>query len=306
MFKRFFTYQILANLARLAISLLVLVSLIRVIFSPTRFDQVINISLLVLVLIVAGFLWQFLIWTARQQKKLAEVLRLRSKFIDLASFQLRSPVSAIMTALSFWREGLVEKLPAPEKLEFINNLYQRGQQLGQVIRDVLQASEFDTEKITFADKHLSLLDVAVVAEQIKNNFTEAASAKGLKLLFKNEAKQTTVKSFADYLSEAISNLVDNAIRYTKTGQVEIRLSNESKILVLEVIDTGIGIPPADQAELFSRFSRGSNTGDLPADGSGLGLYLAKEIVEAHKGGQISFTSQLGRGTTFSIYLPLAK
>ncbi|MEK7091570.1 MAG: HAMP domain-containing sensor histidine kinase [Patescibacteria group bacterium] len=224
----------------------------------------------------------------------------------MASYQLRSPSSAIMSALSFWKEGLVDKLPPAEKNQFIDNLYKRSQQLGQVIRDVLQASEFDTEKISFADKHLSVLDVAGVVEKIKSNFVEVARAKGLQLIIKNEAKITTIKSFADYLSEAISNLVDNAIRYTKIGQVEIHLSNESKMLVIEVTDTGLGIPVADQARIFSRFVHGANVGALSADGSGLGLFLTKEIIEAHKGGQISFHSQEGQGTTFKIKLPLAK
>lgn len=306
MFKKFFTYQRVVTLARLLVGLLLLATLIRILFSPTRFDQILNLTLLVFVVLVVTLLWQGLNWSARQQKKLLEIMRLRSEFIDMASYQLRNPASAIMSALSFWKEGLVDKLPPTEKNQFIDNLYNRGQQLGQVIRDVLQASEFDTEKISFADKHLAMLDVAPLAEKIRANFAEAATAKGLLLAVKNEAKVTTVKSFADYLSEALSNLVDNAIHYTKAGQVEIRLSNEAKTLVIEVIDTGLGIPVADQARIFSRFVHGANVGTLSADGSGLGLFLTKEIVEAHKGGQISFTSQEGKGSTFKISLPIAK
>lgn len=306
MFKKFFTYQRVATLARLLAALLLLAALIRVLFSPTVFDQTLNSSLLILVLLVSLCLWQGLNWSARQQKKLAEVLRLRSEFIDMASYQLRNPASAIMSALSFWKEGLVDKLPPAERNQFIDNIYNRSQQLGQVIRDVLQASEFDTEKISFADKHLTVIDAAALAEKIRATFAEAAAAKGLLLLVKNEAKLTTIKTFADYLDQALSNLVDNAIRYTKSGQVELRLSNDAKMLVIEVIDTGLGIPAADQARIFSRFVHGANVGALAADGSGLGLFLAKEIVEAHKGGQISFHSQEGQGTTFKISLPLAK
>jgi two-component system phosphate regulon sensor histidine kinase PhoR len=197
-------------------------------------------------------------------------------------------------------------LTAAEKAKFIDNLYERSQQLGQIIRDILQASEFDTEKISFADKHLTKVDVSVLIDKIKNDFLPEATKKGLVLTINNEASQTIVKTFADYLPEAIGNLVDNAIRYTKTGSIKINLKNVGRDLVIEIADTGVGIPAGDQPRLFSRFARATNARVEYSEGSGLGLFITKEIIEAHKGAALSFVSQEGKGSTFTIKIPTSK
>lgn len=306
MVKKFFTYQINSFIARTLGGVLVLVAMFRALFSPEPFDQVINGLLLVLAIFVMLVVWWILSWLDRQRIRTADILRLRSEFIDFASFQLRTPSSAIMSGLSLMKEGLVDKMSPEQKNQFIDNLYRRSEQMAQVIRDILQASEFDTKKFDFADKHLTSIDALEMVEKIKKDFEESARDKGLEFIIKNEATSTIVKTFADYLEEAVSNIVDNAITFTKQGGVIISLRNEDKNLLIEVIDTGIGIPPADLATIFERYGRAGNANLVNSGGTGLGLFIAKEVIEAHKGGSISCKSDLGRGSTFTIKLPLAK
>lgn len=305
-FKKFFTYQVNSFIARTLGGVLVLVAMFRALFSPEPFDQFINGLLLVLAIATMVVIWWVLSWLDRQRAKTANILRLRSEFIDFASFQLRTPSSAIMSGLSLMKEGLVEKMPPETKAQFIDNLYRRAEQMGQVIRDILQASEFDTKKFDFADKHLTSINALEMVEKIKKDFEASAREKGLELIIKNEATNTMVKTFADYLEEAVSNLVDNAITFTKQGGVIISLRNEDKNLLIQVIDTGIGVPASDLTTIFERYGRGGNANTVYADGSGLGLFIVKEIVEAHKGGSIACQSVEGRGSTFTIKLPTAK
>jgi len=304
--KKYFTYQVNSFIARTLGGILVLVAMFRALFSPEPFDQMINGLLLVLAVLTMVTIWWVLSWLDRQRIRTADVLRLRSEFIDFASFQLRTPSSAIMSGLSLMKEGLVEKMPPETKAQFIDNLYRRAEQMGQVIRDILQASEFDTKKFDFADKHLTSINAVEMVEKIKKDFEEAARDKGLELIIKNEATATTVKTFADYLEEAVSNIVDNAVTFTKQGGVIISLRNEGQNLLIEVIDTGIGIPAEDLTTIFERYGRAGNANMVDSGGTGLGLFIAKEVIEAHKGGSIACKSVVGRGSTFTIKLPVAK
>jgi two-component system phosphate regulon sensor histidine kinase PhoR len=245
-------------------------------------------------------------WLERERIKTAEILRLRSEFIDFASYQLRNPSSAIMSGLSLMKEGLVDKMAPDNKVQFIDNLYRRSEQLGRVIRDILQASEFDTKKISFAEMHLTPIEAGEMAEKVCADYLEMARNKGLELIVKNQAENTTVKTFADYLEEALSNLVENAVRFTKQGGVIISLRNENNNLLIEVVDTGIGIPASDLTTIFERYGRGGNANTVYSEGMGLGLFIAKEIVDAHKGGSLTCKSVEGRGSTFTIKLPIAK
>ena len=107
-----------------------------------------------------------------------------------------------------------------------------------------------------------------------------------------------------YLREAISNLVDNAIKYTKKGEVIVSAYSQNGYVICEVKDTGIGIPKEEQPKIFDQFSRASNAKEMYTDGTGLGTWIAKIIVESHPEGKIWFESEEGKGTTFYIKLPI--
>jgi len=112
-----------------------------------------------------------------------------------------------------------------------------------------------------------------------------------------------VLTSGEFLEQAIYNLVDNAIKYTPQGHVEIFLGADKENIQINVQDSGIGIPLKDQSRVFEKFARGKNATDMYTDGSGLGLFIVKRIVEAHHGGKILLKSEEGKGTTFSISLP---
>jgi two-component system sensor histidine kinase VicK len=136
-------------------------------------------------------------------------------------------------------------------------------------------------------------------------YKEEIKKKNLNFQFKKPKKLPKVKVDVEKIYLAIQNLLENAIRYNKVGgEIEIILKEKEKEIEFSIRDTGIGIPKNQQSRVFTKFFRGSNAIRMETEGSGLGLFIAKNIIEAH-GGRIWFESEEGKGTTFYFTLPTA-
>jgi two-component system, OmpR family, phosphate regulon sensor histidine kinase PhoR len=239
-------------------------------------------------------------------KHLEKLLKMRSEFLNIASHQLRTPVSVILGTISMFKEGSIDKLPPEKQKQFIDNIYYKSRKLEQIIRDILLASEIDSGHFSLGEERLAVVDVvSLVAEVVKANSTKAQD-KDLELVFNKPSEELKIKAHADYLKQALAYVIDNALIYTPAGQVTVDLTEDKGRVVIKVSDTGIGIPAEDQDKIFKKFARGRQAVDLYTDGSGLGLFIVLKITEAQPGGQISFESEAGQGSIFILSFPLVQ
>ncbi len=239
---------------------------------------------------------------------LEKLLKMREEFLDIASHQLKTPVSVIRGTISMFRDGSMDKLPEAEQKKFFDNIYQKTEKLNLIISDILRASEIESEEFKIDAASSKKVQLEELLQSVYSDLKELAERKGIKLeLNLLPKKAAPIMTSADFLEQAIYNLVDNAIKYTKQGFVKLELlSEEPGYLTVKVVDSGIGIPEADQKKMFDKFSRAKNAVNMYTDGTGLGLFIAKQIVEAHDGGSLVFTSKEGEGTTFTIKLKIPK
>lgn len=242
------------------------------------------------------------------QKKadhLERLLKMRSEFLDIVSHQLRTPMSVILGMASMFREGSVEKLSKEKQREFIDSIFFKAKKLGSIINDILRASEMDTEEFRIESSELKPTQVEEVIKSVYEDLVGEAQKRHLQFIF-NKPKKLTMRvlAHADYLEQAIYNLVDNAIKYTKEGFVKINLTEEDGRMIIKIEDSGIGIPEKDQPKMFDKFARAGNAVNCYTDGSGLGLFIVKKIITAHPGGEVSFTSEENKGAAFTISLPI--
>ena len=243
----------------------------------------------------------------KRAEHLEKLLKMREEFLDIASHQLKTPVSVIRGTISMFMDGSMDKLPDKEKKKFFDNIYQKATKLNVIINDILRASEVDTDEFIIDPKMARPAQLEEILKSVYDDLKELADKKKIRLKLSLPKKKTSpILTKADFLQQAIYNLVDNAIKYTLKGEVVLSLEQQKDLLIVKIKDTGIGIPNKDQAKIFDKFSRASNAVNIYTDGSGLGLFIVKKIVEAHAGGRVSFESKEGQGTTFTITIKAAK
>lgn len=238
---------------------------------------------------------------------LEKLLKMREEFLDIASHQLKTPVSVIRGTISMFRDGSMDKLPKEQQQKFMDNIYHKTEKLNLIISDILRASEIDSDEFKIYPENSQTVRLEDILNSIHDDLKELAADKGIALEFNLPAKAAPkILTSADFLEQALYNLVDNAIKYTAKGSVKVDLSSADGQVAIKVSDTGIGIPAADQKKMFDKFSRAKNAIDMYADGTGLGLFIVKRIIEAHPGGKITFDSAENKGTTFTVVLPAIK
>jgi len=227
--------------------------------------------------------------------------RIKSEFVSLAAHQLRTPLSAIKWALKMLIDGDLGQL-LPEQIEIIKKTYQSNERMVDLINDLLDVTRIEEGKYLFK---LILTEIEPILQFAVNSYQEEAEKRKVILEF-NKPQKMMPKVLVDVekIRIAIQNLIDNAIKYTpQKGRVTVSLNYGKKEIGVAIKDTGVGIPEDQKARIFSKFFRGSNVIKVETDGSGLGLFIAKNIIEAH-GGKIRFESEEGKGTTFYFSLPI--
>ncbi len=237
----------------------------------------------------------------KKNKKLEQLLLVKSEFLDIASHQLRTPVSVINGILDMFRSGTMDKLPKAKQMEFIGNAFTKGKKLNAVINDILDASDLDEKELDLSGNLTKLNFSELLVNVIEYSKMEAKDKQiGINT---DILKDIMVKGDTKYLEQAIGNLIDNAIKYTSaTKNIEISLNSQNGKAILKIKDNGIGIPKNEQKKIFQKFSRASNAKEMHTDGSGLGLFIVKKVIDAHPGANVWFESKLGHGTTFFIEL----
>lgn len=239
----------------------------------------------------------------RSLERMAEASRLKSEFISVVSHQLRSPLSNLKWSVALLSSGRLGEVPS-KQAEYLQIIAENTARMTELISDLLMVSRIEQGKLPLQKMTFSLPEVI---RGIIDKTKPYAQASNVQITF--EAPDDLKPVFAD-LSQTksiVENLLDNAIRYTKgRGQVKIKIEqrNAGELLFM-VKDNGVGIPEADQKHVFQKFFRSANVLRYQTQGSGLGLYIAKSIIE-QSGGRIWFKSREGKGTTFWFTLPIEK
>ena len=227
-------------------------------------------------------------------------LRSRSEFITVASHQLRGPVTDINWAL----QTLASDATVSETNKLIvENAFAASQNLLRRIEDLLNIAKMEDGQFGYDFKDT---DISNFIEEVLGQVLPAAKKTGVKIYFDRPATPLPHVMIDDKrLALALVNLLENAIRYNvENGEVIVKvdMSPDKPFLVVSVKDSGIGVPPEAIAKLFTKFYRADNAVKTQTEGSGLGLFIAKSIVNAH-GGTIWAESELNRGTTISFAIP---
>ncbi len=225
--------------------------------------------------------------------------KLKTEFLGLASHQLRAPLTSIKGYASMILEGSYGEVKEEQKMP-VDRIFQSSQNLARVVEDLLDVSKIEQGGMKY---EMSPQDMLKMATGIVNEMQISAKNKGLELSFVEKDMSTYIaKADPIKIRQVLVNLVDNSIKYTAKGFVKVILSKpgENKIRI-SVTDSGMGISQENIGKLFEKFSRGEG-GKVNAGGSGLGLYLAKEIVLAHGGKIWAESPGVGQGSSFIVEL----
>jgi signal transduction histidine kinase len=237
---------------------------------------------------------------AEQNQRLRELDRLKDEFLSLVSHELRTPLTSIRGYLDLVLDEEAGELN-PEQRRFLQAVERNSGRLLRLVGDLLFVAQADAGRLSLEQ---GKVDLASLAADCVEAAAPAAAEKSVRLVLAAQPVPALVGD-KGRLAQVLDNLVSNALKFTPEGgsvEVSTRLNGES--VSIEVADTGIGIPVADQPRLFERFFRSSVADDQAIPGTGLGLAIVKAIVEAHKG-VIAIDSKEGRGTTFRVDLPLS-
>jgi signal transduction histidine kinase len=237
----------------------------------------------------------------QKNEQLMELDHAKDEFISMASHQLRTPLTAIKGYLSMLLEGDAGDIKVSQ-YDFINEAYSGANRMVGLINDLLNVSRMDTGRFFLEPKEV---DIEKVVNEEAKQLQNAAKAKGLYLKIEAKGKVPHIWADETKIRQVVMNFMDNAIYYTNTGGVTVVLKHDKDNFIYEVHDTGIGVPPAQREHLFEKFFRADNARTARPDGTGLGIYLAKRVVQDH-GGEIIFDSVEGKGSTFGFKFPLKK
>jgi signal transduction histidine kinase len=226
----------------------------------------------------------------------------KSEFISIASHQLRTPLTVIKGYISMMLEGNFGKLSEPET-ESLKKVFKSNERLIQLVEHLLDISRINSGKMAYNLRSIDMSElVGSVIEELKKTLIER---KDLTLVYTPPAKPLAkVKLDDEKIRQVVMNLIDNAIKYTKKGSVTVSLEEVGGKIKFCVSDSGMGIRKEDMVNLFKKFSRGSGTSLIHTEGTGLGLYVARMMIEAHHGKIWAESKGEGQGSKFCFELPV--
>lgn len=240
--------------------------------------------------------------------------RQRAEFISTASHEMRTPVAAIEGYLALAMNDRVSKIDQKAR-DYLIKAHTSTQHLGQLFQDLLTSAKAEDGRLS---SHPSVVEMGDFLEHLTEDLRFAAEKKGLGIEYVIGATGDTIDASSgngktmrplyytnadpDRIREVITNLFDNAVKYTDAGKISIGLTGDNTVVQFYIRDTGAGIPTEDVPHLFQKFYRVDNSTTRTVGGTGLGLFIARKIVELYNG-RIWVESEAGKGSTFFVNLP---
>lgn len=257
---------------------------------------VISESLVVIVVLVVGTS------VVRMMEQIAKLNKMKSEFVSVASHQLRTPLSAIKweteLLLTKFRKGLNKK-----QLGNIDNIDMLSKRMTKLVNDLLDVARIEQNRLILRKQHFDFLKV------VDSCYKETKSSPYLRnIKITIDCPERLPMAFGDpnKIKLVVENLINNSIKYSVSGgMVDIKVFKKEDELIFETKDNGVGIPEEQRNRVFEKFFRSDNAAKYQTEGTGLGLYISKNIVE-QLGGKIWFQSIENVGSMFSFSLPIAK
>lgn len=236
----------------------------------------------------------------KQRSELVHLNQAKDEFISLASHQLRTPASAVKQFLGMTLEGYAEPLTDTQR-QLIARANESNERQIAVINDLLKVAQVDAGKVQL---NYHETDLVSLIQHVLDDQASVFASRKQKVSFIHKEPQLMVHLDSDRLRMVIDNLIDNASKYTHVKKsIDVRAAASKGMVMISIKDQGVGIRKHELRRLFHKFTRLDNPLSVLVGGTGLGLYWAKKIVELH-GGSIQVESELNKGSTFTIVLPI--
>jgi len=226
---------------------------------------------------------------------------MKTEFISVASHQMRTPLSAIKWVLRMLLDGDLGQLNN-QQIEMLTKGYQTNERMILLINDLLNVSRIEEGRFQYRFVHMSIEEVVESVIQELFNLIKKRSIKFVYNVKKGEIPKLNFDP--QKIRLVVQNLIDNAVKFTPPGgKVTVNLTSDGVDVDFSVTDSGVGIPTTQQNRIFSKFFRADNVVRMQTDGSGLGLFIVKNVIDNHHG-RVWFESTEGKGTTFTFSLPI--
>ncbi|KKP56134.1 MAG: Histidine kinase [Parcubacteria group bacterium GW2011_GWB1_35_5] len=232
-------------------------------------------------------------------EKLKELDQLKSEFLSLATHQIRAPLTAIKGYSSMLLEGDFGVLPQ-KATDSVQTIMKSCQNLIKIVEDFLNISRIEQGRMVYEK---SIFDIKEIVQEVIKEIKPNIDKAGLSLDLNIPVEKINVNADRNKIKQVIGNIVDNSIKYTPHGQINISVFLDGEKVKIAVKDSGTGIDPSEINKLFAKFSRTKEANKTSVTGTGLGLYVAKKIIEAHRGDIKIYSEGVGKGSTFTIELP---
>lgn len=304
------------------ISVIIVVALIVELFFSRSITELIFKTIILMIVTIFSYLLIKGVYREVQQRERIEILavdlqkandrlteldRQKSEFVSFATHQLRAPLTAMKGYASLILEGDMGELTDKTK-EAVGRIYESTNTLASIVDDYLNITRIELGSMKYA---FETIDMRQLVEDIIAEIKPNIQKTGLQFSFKAEGPGVDYRITADRdkLKQVIENLIDNSLKYTPKGSVEVSIGLNKALhkIVLQIKDTGVGIAPETMPRLFQKFSRADNANKTNIRGTGLGLFVAREIITAHHGEIKVESPGEGKGSTFSVVIePFAK
>ncbi len=250
---------------------------------------------------IAQFSGEAVVIVVHDVTSLRQLETMRRDFVANVSHELKTPLSSIKAYSETLRLGALED--PVNRLRFVERIEEQANRLSDLILDLIRLARIESGIVAFEVRDIRL---SQIAQQRIHAFRVQAEKRSLALELEETLPGIMVRCDEEGLATIFDNLISNAVRYTpEGGQVIVRCSSDGMMGIIEVIDNGQGIAPEHQERIFERFYRVDKARSSDLGGTGLGLSIVKHFAQSFSG-QVSVTSRLGRGTTFTVRLPLSK